>query len=650
MDQWLSKIKDPKDLRGLSVEELKVVAEEIRELLLKVTATNGGHLASNLGIVELTLALHTVFDTPTDRLVWDVGHQGYPHKIVTGRCEQFGTIRREGGLSGFLRRSESQYDTFGAGHASTAISAAAGMAIARDRWGGKYKVVAIVGDGGLSGGMCYEALNHAGHLGTDLLVVLNDNEMSISRNVGALSNTFNRIVTTHFYNERRRDVIELIKRLPAGKLFLGMSHRLEESVKGLILPSRMFEALGFRYLGPIDGHNLEDLIPILQKVRTFPGPILLHVITTKGKGRPYAEADPIKFHSPPSHFDADSGEAPERPGGPPPWSRVFVEALREEARRDVRIVAISAAMLEGTGLSRYKYGFEEEFPERTLDVGIAEEHAVTAAAGMACDGLRPFVCIYSTFLQRAIDQTIHDVAIQKLPVKFALDRGGLVGDDGPTHHGAFDLTYLRMVPGMVVMAPRDAEELRDMTHTAALYEDGPIALRFPRGNVTAAPDAARPPRALPIGKGELLRVGGGVCLVGIGLGTEHALAAAELLAAEGAEVGVIDARFVKPLDRELLLAAAREYRWLVTVEDNALAGGFGSAVVELLADEGVAASVARLGIPDRFIEHGQPEDLHAQCGYSPEAIVERVRELLRPAARIRQVTSAGVAAPVVRPG
>jgi 1-deoxy-D-xylulose-5-phosphate synthase len=650
MGEWLKKIREPKDLRELPVEDLVVIAEEIRELLLKVTATNGGHLASNMGTVELALALHYAFNTPEDRIVWDVGHQAYPHKLLTGRYEAFHTIRQQGGLSGFLKRSESPYDAFGAGHASTGISAAVGMTIARDQRAQKHRVVAVVGDGAMSGGMCYEALNHAGHLGTDLLVILNDNEMSISKNVGALASTFNKIVTTHFYNERRRDAIELIKRLPASRLFLEVGHRLEESVKGMILPSGIFEALGFRYLGPIDGHDLEELIPILQKVRTLSGPILLHTITKKGKGRPYAEADPIKFHSPPSHFDATSGQAPSKKAGPPSWSQVFVEALRAEARRDVRIVAVSAAMLEGTGLSRLKFGFEEEFPGRTFDVGIAEEHAVTSAAGMACDGLRPFVCIYSTFLQRAIDQIVHDVAIQKLPVKFALDRGGLVGDDGPTHHGAFDLTYLRMIPGMVVMAAHDGEELRDMTHTAALHEAGPIAVRFPRGNVAAAPDAARAPRRLEIGKGELLREGREVCLVGIGLGTANALAAAGTLAAEGIEVGVINARFVKPLDRELILEAARQYSRLVTIEDNVLAGGFGSAVVELLADEGMATPVARLGIPDAFIEHGKPEDLHEQCGYSPAAIAGRVREMARPGARVRDVREPEVKAPAATRG
>jgi 1-deoxy-D-xylulose-5-phosphate synthase len=650
MGKWLKKIQAPRDLRAMSVEELAIVAEEIRELLLKVTATNGGHLASNMGTVELTLALHFAFNTPDDRLVWDVGHQGYPHKLVTGRLEQFETIRRQGGLSGFLKREESSYDAWGAGHASTGISAAVGMAIARDRRGQKHKVVAVVGDGAMSGGMCYEALNHAGHLETDLLVILNDNEMSISRNVGALSSTFNKIVTTHFYNERRRDAIEFIRRLPAGRKFLQMGQRVEESVKGIILPTGVFEALGFRYLGPIDGHNLEELIPILQKVRTFSGPILLHVITKKGKGRPYAEADPIKYHSPPSHFDATSGQAPAKKAGPPAWSEVFVAALRAEARRDMRIVAVSAAMLEGTALSRFKHGFEEEFPERTFDVGIAEEHAVTTSAGMACDGLRPFVCIYSTFLQRAIDQIIHDVAIQKLPVKFALDRGGLVGDDGPTHHGAYDMTYLRMIPGMVLMAPRNAEELIDMTHTAALYEGGPIALRFQRGNVAAAPDAARAPRALTIGKGEALRAGRGVCLVGIGLGADHALKAAEALAGEGIDVGVIDARFVKPLDRELLLEAAGHYDQLMTIEDGALTGGFGAAVVELLADEGAMTPVVRLGIPDAFIEHGKPEDLHEQCGYSVEAIVRRVRELVQPGATIQEMGGGDVKAPAATQG
>ena len=634
MGTWLKRIGSPADLRGLSIDQLREVAEDIRETLLKVTATNGGHLASNMGSVELTLALHHVFNTPEDRIVWDTGHQAYPHKLVTGRAETFHTIRQEGGLSGFLKRSESEYDTFGAGHASTAISAAVGMAIARDQQGKKHKVIAVTGDGAMSGGVCYEALNHAGSLDTDVLVIINDNEMSISKNVGALSHTFNRIVTTHFYNEKRREMIDFIQKLPAGRRLLKMTSRVEESVKGLILPSFFFEELGCRYLGPFDGHDLEELIPLLQKIKTLHGPIVLHTITKKGKGRPYAEDDPIKYHSPPSNFDATSGVAPAVKAGPPAYSKVFVQALCEEARVDKRIVAVSAAMLEGTGLTNF--GFVKEFPERTYDVGIAEEHAVIAAAGMACDGLRPVVCIYSTFLQRAYDQIMHDVCIQNLPVVFSLDRAGLVGDDGPTHHGVFDLSYLRMAPNLTIMAPMDGPELRQMTFTALRHETGPIALRFPRGAAASEEGLSAVAVPLEIGKGVMLREGAtdaagegaGICLVGIGLMAKHALDAAELLAAEGIEVGVINARFVKPLDRELLLRAAGDYGCLVTIEDNAIAGGFGSAVMELLWEENVPTRVVAMGIPDRFIDHGKPASLYTQVGLDAAGIARKVRELL----------------------
>ena len=634
MTERLGSIRDPRDIRGLTFDELESLAEEIREALLEVPAINGGHLASSMGAVELSLALHFVYNTPEDRLVWDVGHQAYAHKLLTGRAGRFSTIRVEDGLSGFLKRSESPYDAFGAGHASTSISAALGMAIARDQLGRDYKVVSVTGDGAMTGGVCYEALNHAGMLGTDLLVILNDNEMSISANVGALSHYFNRIVTTSFYNERRRQAVELVKKLPAGQRIMSMANRVEESVKGLIVPGLFFEELGFRYLGPFDGHNLQELIPILQKVRGLKGPILLHVITKKGKGRTYAEADPITWHSPPLHFDAVSGVAPEKKPGPPSYTSIFVEALREEARRDPRLVAITAAMLEGTGLVK----FHEEFPARTFDVGIAEEHAVISAAGMACDGLRPVVCIYSTFLQRAFDPIIHDVALQHLPVVFSLDRGGLVGSDGPTHHGVFDLGYLRMIPNMIVMAPMDGAELRDMTHTALAYETGPIALRFPRGSAAADQDLSAPPRLLEIGRGELLREGEDLCLVGIGSMTLHALEAASILQAEGVQAAVVNARFVKPLDRELLSRMAGRCGLIVTVEDNVLMGGFGSAVLELAAAEGWDARIVTLGLPDAFVEHGAQTSLYDKYGLSPRKIAARVRELLGERGRVRPLS------------
>jgi 1-deoxy-D-xylulose-5-phosphate synthase len=637
--KWLQNIQDPKDIRQLEVPQLRELAEEIREEMLHVVSVNGGHLASSMGVVELTLALHAVFDTPRDRIVWDVGHQAYVHKLITGRADTFHTIRQAGGLSGFPKRDESPYDTFGVGHASTSISAALGMAIARDQLGEHYKVISVTGDGAMSGGLCYEALNNAGMLKSDILCVLNDNEMSISKNVGALSHYFNRIITTYFYNERRREIIDFIRRLPVGQRFLQMTNRVEETVKGLIVPGIFFEELGFRYLGPIDGHNLEELIPTLQKVKTFHGPILLHVITTKGKGRSYAEADPTRFHSPPLHFDAESGEAPAKPDGPPSFTRLFADTLREEARTDKRIVAITAAMLEGTGLK----DFQKEFPARTYDVGIAEEHALVCAAGMACDGLRPVVSIYSSFMQRAFDCIIHDVALQNLPVVLALDRAGLVGADGPTHHGVFDLSYLRMIPNLVVMAPMSGAEMRHMTHTAICYEEGPIAIRFPRASAEAGVDTEEPLQTLEIGKGEVLREGEDVCLVGIGNMAANALEAAEMLEAEGIRIGVLNARFVKPLDRDMLLEAARRYSCMITVEDNVIAGGFGSAVGELLVLEGVEIRLIQLGIPDHFIEHGTQKELYEKYGLSAEAIARRVREVLGTAARIHDLSKDGIA-------
>ena len=638
--KWLKHIHSPEDIRGLDFDQLCDLAEEIREEILRVTATNGGHLASSLGAVELAIALHYVFETPQDRLVWDVGHQTYAHKLLTGRADRFETIRRNGGLSGFPRRHESAYDAFGVGHASTSISAALGMALARDRKGEDYKVISITGDGAMTGGLCYEAVNHAGMVKPNLLIVLNDNAMSISKNVGALSNTFNRIVTTSFYNERRREIIDLIKRLPAGKRFLEMTNRVEESVKGLILPGIFFEELGVRYLGPIDAHNLEEMIPLLRKVQTFPGPIVLHTLSVKGKGRPYAEANPVKWHSPPLYFDSESGHAPPRKSGPPSHASVFVEALREEARRDTRLVAVTAAMLEGTGLVK----FQEEFPRRTYDVGIAEAHAVTMAAGMVCEGLRPFVCVYSSFLQRSFDQLIHDVALQGLPVKFVLDRAGLVGEDGPTHHGVFDLSYLRMIPEMIVMAPASLPELRDMTRTAARYEEGPVAVRFPRGSgLSQLDEGDRRGRVIPIGKGELLRHGEEVCLIGIGNMVAHAIQAADQLAREGLRVGVVNARFAKPLDGELLEQVARRYAHLVTVEDNALAGGFGSAVGEYLLRSQLDAHLWMIGVPDRFVEHGSLETLYQRCGLLPGQIAQRVRDLLSTGAPVHSLMEAGQA-------
>jgi len=633
---WLPKINAPADIRGLKVDELKEVASELREEILRVMAINGGHLASSLGAVELAVALHHVYNTPDDKLVWDVGHQAYAHKLLTGRRDQFPTVRQDGGISGFLKRSESEYDTFGAGHASTSISAAVGMAIARDQQKKKNKVVSVTGDGAMSGGICYEALNNAGNLKTDLLVILNDNRMSISKNTGALSDTFNKIVMTNFYNERRNQIVDFIKKMPAGQSVARIGHRIEESVKGLILPGIFFEDLGLRYLGPIDGHDLDVLVPALKKIRGLRGPILLHVITVKGKGRSYSEADPITWHSPPLNFKLDSGEAPAPKPGPPSYSAVFVDALRDIARENPEVVAISAAMLEGTALTR----FEAEFPDRTFDVGIAEEHAVISAAGMTCEGTRPFVCIYSTFLQRAIDCIVHDVALQNLPVVFSLDRGGLVGADGPTHHGVFDFAYMRMIPNMVVMAAKDASELRDMTWTAYHHKSGPISLRFPRGKASPLTDLKAPMKLIPIGKAEVLREGERVCLLGIGNMVEHAAKAAELLAADGIEVGVVNARFVKPLDTELLKELDSRYAHFVTIEDHVRMGGFGSAVMEAAAELGLNARVKILGVPDEFIDHGAQDRLYHECGLSPAAIAETVRGLIPTEREVPKATPA----------
>lgn len=636
MTQLLSRVHDPADIRGFTLEQLKSLCGEIREEIYRVMSINGGHLASSLGAVELAVALHYVFQTPRDRLVWDVGHQAYAHKILTGRRASFPTVRKDGGISGFLKRKESPYDTFGAGHASTALSAAVGMAIARDVRGEDYRVVSITGDGAMTGGICYEALNNAGHRKSDLLAILNDNDMSISKNTGAVSSLFNKIVMTSSYNENRKAVRDFITRLPGGEGAARIGHRIQETVKGLILPGLFFEELGFRYLGPIDGHDIDELVPALQKIRGLSGPILLHVRTVKGKGRDYSEADPIKWHSPPLNFKLENGEAPPPKPEPPSYSAVFTDALREVARRDPNVVAITAAMLEGTGLTE----FEKEFPERTFDVGIAEEHAVISAAGMACDGLKPFVCIYSTFLQRAFDPIIHDVCIQHLPVVFALDRAGLVGADGPTHHGVFDLSYLRMIPDMVVMAPRDAAELRHMTWTAYRHS-GPVAVRFPRGKAAADADLAEPLRELEIGRGEVLEEPGEVCLIAIGNMVEPALEAARTLRAEGISTGVVNARFAKPLDRELLAEVARRSEVLVTMEDNVRMGGFGSAVNEALvelADEiGVEARATILGIPDHFVDHGAQNRLYDECGLSPGAVAATVRELVARARERRGV-------------
>jgi len=619
----LEKIDSPADVKRLTPSEITALADELRETIIETVSRAGGHIGASLGVVELTVALHYCLDTPRDKLIWDVSHQAYAHKLLTGRRERFHTLRQHGGLSGFCSRDESEYDAFGAGHASTSISAALGITTARDLAGEDYRVVAIIGDGSLTGGLCYEAMNNAGQAGRNLLVILNDNEMSIERNVGAMPRYLNRLITGKVYNEAHRELADLISRIPRyGPQMFSLARRLRESIKGLLVPGILFEELGFRYFGPVDGHNLPTLIATLEKMRDLPGPILLHVITKKGKGYPPSEHDPVRWHGA-APFCVDTGEPEDRPG-PPTYTEVFGQTLCELADESSELLAITAAMIPGTGLGE----FARRFPERCFDVGIAESHAVTFAAGLATDRLRPVVAIYSTFLQRAFDQIIHDVALQRLPVIFAIDRGGLVGQDGPTHHGVFDLTYLRTIPNLVVMAPKDEGELRDMMLTAVAYEDGPIAVRYPRA-VGLGADLSVPPRRLEIGRAEVLREGREVVLFAIGRMVQEAIRAAELLAADGIEAGVVNARFVKPLDEELLARLARRYRHLITLEDNVVAGGFGSAVLEALSARGInRARCHCVGLPDRFIEHGSTGILFERYGLSASQIAEGVRSLL----------------------
>jgi 1-deoxy-D-xylulose-5-phosphate synthase len=618
----LERIDSPADLKKLSVEDLTALAEEIRETIIQTVSRVGGHIGASLGVVELTIALHYCFDAPGDKLVWDVGHQAYPHKILTGRRDRFPTLRQHGGLSGFCSRAESEYDAFGAGHSSTSISAALGIATGRDLAGDDHRVVAIIGDGSMTGGLAYEALNNAGHCARNLLVILNDNEMSIERNVGAMPRYLNRLITGKIYNEAHRELGELINRIPAyGARLLSLAKRLRESLKGLIVPGMLFEELGFRYFGPVDGHDLRTLISTLTNVRDIKGPILLHVITKKGKGYPPSERDPVRWHGA-SPFCVETGEPEDHPG-PPTYTEVFGRTLCDIADEHNELVAITAAMIPGTGLGE----FARRFPERCFDVGIAEAHAVTFAAGLAAQGIRPVVAIYSTFLQRAFDQVIHDVALQNLPVIFAVDRGGLVGQDGPTHHGAFDLSYLRLIPNMIVMAPKDEAELRDMILTAVAYERGPIALRFPRA-MGVGVDLTAPPRHLEIGRADVLREGRDVAFLAVGRMVQEAARAAELLAAEGIEIGVVNARFVKPLDEALLLRLARRYGHLITLEDNTVAGGFGSAVLELLNAHGINTVRCHcVGLPDRFVEHGDTALLFDRYGLSAYRLAERIRAL-----------------------
>jgi 1-deoxy-D-xylulose-5-phosphate synthase len=618
----LQEIRSPEDIKGFSAEELKGLAEQIRQTIIRGVSEGGGHLASSLGVVELTIALHRVFDTPEDKIIWDVGHQSYPHKLLTGRVKDFPGLRKSGGISGFPRRSESAYDAFGTGHSSTSISAALGMLEARDLKGKHYKVVAVIGDGAMTAGLAFEGLNHAGQLRKDLVVVLNDNEMSISRNVGALSSYLNRILTGDIYKRVKKDTRGLLESIPRlGGPMTRFAEKFEESVKNLFLPGMLFEELGFNYVGPIDGHNLEALLETLEKAKELDRPALVHVITTKGKGYEFSEEDPCTYHGV-GPFDLETGSPVcKSPGECLAFCDVFGRELTRLAADNPDVVAITAAMREGTGL----VPFADAYPERFYDVGIAEPHAVTFAAGLAAEGIRPVVAIYSTFLQRSYDEIIHDVCLQNLPVVFAIDRAGLVGDDGPTHHGVFDLSYLRHVPNLVVMAPKDAPELREML-SFALGQDAPVAIRYPRG--LAQEGAFTTP--ISMGEAELLREGADLAILTVGNMAEPARSAAEGLAEQGIEAAVVNMRFVKPLDRELVRRLARSHGRILTVEENAVQGGFGSSVAEFLhAEEFHHVEVSILGIPDTFIEHGSQSELKKMLGLDREGIMAAAAALLK---------------------
>lgn len=618
----LNRIEKPEDVKALTVRELEQLASELRHFIIDTVSQNGGHLAPNLGTVELTLALYSVFSFPGDKLVWDVGHQAYTHKILTGRRDAFKTLRKKGGITGFPNRSESVYDAFGVGHASTSISAALGMALARDARGEKNQVIAVIGDGALTGGESFEALNNAGDLGTKLIVILNDNEMSIDANVGAMSEYLSRIRIAPQYARAKRDMGSLLMSIPhiGDKVYKTASY-LKDGVRSVLVPGSLFEEMGFHYIGPIDGHNIDLLEEVLASAKEMEGPVLIHIHTVKGKGYKPAEQAPDKFHGV-GCFDPSTGKSAKKAGCAPSYTSVFSKALIELAKDRPDILAITAAMPSGTGLK----AFGQAYPKRFFDVGIAEEHAMTLAAGMAAAGMHPVIALYSTFAQRAYDQLIHDVCLQNLPVTLCLDRAGLVGEDGPTHHGVFDLSYLRQMPNMCVMAPKDEEELRHMLATAIAIE-GPAAVRYPRGAGLGVPltDSLE---TLPVGKAEVLQEAGDIAFLAVGTMVEKAKEAAAILKEEGIEAAVVNMRFIKPLDTERIDEMARTKRLLITAEENVLAGGFGSAVAEYLADHGIEVPLLRFGIPDRFIEQGTRRELLSLIGLQPDEMAERIRERL----------------------
>jgi len=615
----LETINSPDDLKKLPVSQLPAVASELRRMIIETCAKNGGHLAPSLGVVELTIALHRVFNSPADKIIWDVGHQAYAHKILTGRRERFSTLRTLNGISGFPKRAESPHDAFDVGHSSTSISAATGYAAARDLDGRRNKVVAVIGDGSMTGGMAYEGMNHAGALDKDLIVILNDNEMSIAENVGALSTFLSRTSSNEFVHRFKKNTEAFFRRIDVGKGMLHIARKMEESFKGLFTPGMLFEAFGFDYIGPIDGHDLPKLLETLENIKKFDDAVLIHVLTKKGKGYKPAEDNPSLFHGV-GPFEVETGKIVKGKGGAASYTAIFGATLCKLAAEDERIVAITAAMPDGTGLS----GFAKEFPDRFFDMGIAEQHGVTFAAGLATGGLRPVFAVYSTFLQRAYDQVFHDVCLQNLPVTFALDRGGVVGSDGPTHHGAFDLSYLRHLPNMTLMAPKDENELQHMLATAIAL-GGPAALRYPRGNGYGVP-LDQTLATLPVGRAEVLREGGDGVLLALGTMVRPALEAAEQLKKEhGLGLAVVNARFVKPLDETLILELARTHGRIVTLEENALQGGFGTAVLELLEQHDLTGvPVLRLGYPDRYIPQGEQHELRAMLGLDTTGIASSV--------------------------
>jgi len=624
MSKVLDQIEFPIDVKKLDLEELGKLCGEIREEIISTVLKNGGHLASNLGVVELTVALHHVFELPHDKVIWDVGHQSYAHKILTGRRDRFHTLRQYEGISGFPKRDESPYDAFDSGHSGTSISSALGMAEARRQRGEEGKVIAVIGDGSMTAGVAFEGLNQTGHVDQDLIVILNDNEMSISPNVGALSSYLNRLMTGQFVNRFREDIKAFLDTLPGiGKSVLRFAKQAEESLKGLLIPGLLFEELGLKYIGPIDGHRLDYLIETFQNIKKLRGPILVHVITKKGKGYPPAEMNPARFHSVPP-FVVETGEPrKDQIKNPPTYTEVFGDTLCQLAKENRRLIAITAAMQSGTGLEQ----FSKEFPDRFYDIGIAEQHAVTFAAGLALEGMKPVVAIYSTFLQRAYDQVLQDVCLQNLPVVFALDRGGIVGEDGPTHHGLFDFSYLRHIPNLVIMVPKDEDEFQHMIKTAVECPL-PVAFRYPRGKGEGV-KRSDILKSIDIGKGEVLRKGDDVLILAIGSTVYPSLRAAERLVQVGINPAVINSRFLKPLDGDLLCDWAKRIGKVLTVEENVLLGGFGSAVLELFQERGLfSIRVKRLGIPDLFVEHGPQPLLRAKYGIDENGILGAVQEMV----------------------